>query len=101
MQTYPQQSVAILVRSRTQLSAIIRLLRQHQIPYQGTDITLLSNLSHLRDVWSLTQALLAPANRLSWLAVLRSPYCGLCLSDIHAIARFNTKIHLFCFIKSE
>ncbi|KTD54094.1 UvrD/REP helicase [Legionella sainthelensi] len=95
LQTYPQQSVAILVRSRTQLSAIIRLLRQHQIPYQGTDITLLSNLSHLRDVWSLTQALLAPANRLSWLAVLRSPYCGLCLSDIHAIARFNTKKSIY------
>ncbi|KTD10727.1 UvrD/REP helicase [Legionella gratiana] len=95
LQTYPNHSLAILVRSRTQLSAIIRLLRQHQIPYQGTDITLLSNLSHLRDVWSLTQALLAPANRLSWLAVLRSPYCGLSLSDVHAIARFNTKKSIY------
>ncbi|ARB91726.1 UvrD-helicase domain-containing protein [Legionella longbeachae] len=95
LQAYPQKNIAILVRSRTQLSAIIRLLRQHQIPYQGTDITLLTHLSHLRDVWSLTQALLTPANRLSWLAVLRSPYCGLSLSDIHAIARFNTKKSIY------
>lgn len=95
LQAYPHQSIAILVRSRTQLSTIIRLLRQHQIPYQGTDITLLTHLSHLRDAWSLTQALLAPANRLSWLAVLRSPYCGLSLPDIHAIARFNTKKSIY------
>lgn len=93
--TYPDQSIAILVRSRTQLSAIIHLLRKHQIPYQGTDITLLTNLSHLRDVWSFTQALLAPANRLTWLAILRSPYCGLSLADLHAIARFNTKKSIY------
>ncbi|MCW8397788.1 UvrD-helicase domain-containing protein [Legionella sp. PATHC038] len=95
LQTDPEQTMAILVRSRTQLSEIIRLLRQHQIPYQGTDITLLANLGHLRDVWSLTQALLTPANRLSWLAVLHSPYCGLSLSDIHAIAQFNKKKSIY------
>ncbi|CAM3020109.1 UvrD/REP helicase [Legionella steigerwaltii] len=95
LHTYPDQTMAILVRSRTQLSEIIHLLRQHQIPYQGTDITLLANLGHLRDVWSLTQALLTPANRLSWLAVLRSPYCGLSLSDIHTIAQFNKKKSIY------
>lgn len=85
----PKQSLAILVRSRGQLGPIINLLRQHQIPYQGTDIDLLANLEHLRDVWSLTSALLYPGNRLSWLALLRSPYCGLSLQDILCIAQFN------------
>ncbi|MGC1182666.1 UvrD-helicase domain-containing protein [Legionella sp.] len=95
LQTQPEQSMAILVRSRTQLAEIIQLLRYHQIPYQGTDITLLANLGHLRDVWSLTQALLSPANRLSWLSLLRSPYCGLSLTDIHAIAHFNKKKSIY------
>ena len=90
-----EQSLAILVRSRSQLPAIINLLNEHQIPYQGTDIALLANLSHLCDVWSITQALLMPANRLSWLACLRSPYCGLMLSDLHAIAQFNTKKSIY------
>ena len=85
----PDQTLAILVRSRTHLVEIINLLRQHQIPYQGTDIDLLANLVHLRDVWTLTQALLLPGNRLSWLAMLRSPYCGLSLNDILSIAQFN------------
>lgn len=91
----PTQSLAILVRSRSQLTDIINLLRQHQIPYQGTDIDLLANLVHLRDIWSLTQALLNPGNRLSWLAVLHSPYCGLNLADIHLIAQFNPKKSIY------
>lgn len=90
-----QQQIAILVRSRSQLPLIINLLRQHQIPYQGTDIDLLANLVHLRDVWSITQALLMPGNRLAWLASLRSPYCGLVLSDLHAIAQFNKKNSIY------
>ncbi|TAL62435.1 MAG: ATP-dependent DNA helicase [Legionella sp.] len=90
-----EQSLAILVRSRSQLAEIIRLLRQQQIPYQGTDIDLLANLLHLRDAWSLTQALLLPANRLAWLAVLRSPYCGLSLPDIYHIAAYNTKKSIY------
>jgi len=95
LENEPEQSLAILVRSRSQLKEIIRLLRQHRIPYQGTDIDLLANLMHLRDAWSLTQALLSPANRLAWLALLRSPYCGLTLNDIHCIATFNKKKSLF------
>jgi ATP-dependent exoDNAse (exonuclease V) beta subunit len=95
LETHPEQSLAILVRSRTHLAEIIPLLRQHQIPYQGSDIDLLANLPHLRDLWSLTQALLLPANRLAWLTVLRSPYCGLSLDDIHCIASFNTKQSIY------
>lgn len=95
LNTHPKQNIAILVRSRSQLKVIISLLRQHQIPYQGTDITLLANLAHIRDVWCFTKALLAPANRLAWLAILRSPYCGLSLNDLHAIAQFNKKKSIY------
>lgn len=95
LERHPEQSLAILVRSRTHLAQIIPLLRQHQIPYLGSDIDLLSNLPHLRDLWSLTQALLLPANRLAWLSMLRSPYCGLSLEDIHHIASFNTKQSIY------
>lgn len=90
-----QQSIAILVRSRSQLPTLINLLREQHIPYQGTDIDLLAHLIHLRDVWSVTQALLMPGNRLSWLACLRSPYCGLSLKDIHCIAQFNKKTSIY------
>lgn len=86
LETYPQDNIAILVRSRRQLIDIVRKLHDQRIPFQGVDIDLLANLTHLRDVWSVTQALLMPGNRLVWLALLRSPWCGLTLADLHAIA---------------
>jgi ATP-dependent helicase/nuclease subunit A len=86
LQTNPSDSIAVLVRARSQLTDILRQLQEANIPFQGVDIDLLAHLPHLRDVWCLTQALLMPANRISWLALLRSPWCGLSLADLHAIA---------------
>ncbi len=89
--SYPEQSMALLIRSRSQLKPIIRALRHHQIAYQGTDIDWMASLPHIRDVWTLTQALLMPANRLAWLSFLRSPWCGIMLTDLHALAQINRK----------
>lgn len=86
---YPHDEIAILVRSRNQLTDIIGCLRENKIPFQGIEIDLLAQLPHLRDIWSLTQALLMPANRLAWLALLRSPWCGVSLTDLLCIAQFS------------
>ncbi|HBI22482.1 MAG TPA: ATP-dependent DNA helicase [Legionella sp.] len=86
LEAFPNDNIAILVRSRGQLTDIVAALREQNIPFQGVDIDLLAHLPHLRDVWVLTQALLMPANRLAWLAFLRSPWCGLSLPDLHALA---------------
>lgn len=91
----PQERIAILARSRSQLSEIMQLLREHHISFQGMEIERLSTLPHMRDLWSLTQALLLPANRLAWLALLRSPFCGLSLQDLHAIANFSPKKSIY------
>ncbi len=89
LQTYPEDDMAILVRSRRQLLHIVRTLREQHIPFQGVEIDLLANFPHLRDIWSLTQALLNPSDRLAWLCLLRSPWCGLSLADLHCIANFS------------
>ncbi len=86
LQTNANDEIAILVRSRNQLTTLVQCLRAQNIPFQGVDIDLLAQLPHLRDIWSLTQALLMPANRLAWLSLLRSPWCGLSLADLHSIA---------------
>ncbi|STX52047.1 UvrD/REP helicase [Legionella busanensis] len=86
---YPKDTMAILVRSRTHLAEIVPLLRRKKIPFQGVEVEKLSSLAHLVDIWSLTKALLMPANRLAWLAALRSPWCGISLKDLYQIANFN------------
>lgn len=86
LQQDEQQSIAILVRSRSHLQQIIAILRENKIPFQGVDINLLANLPHIQDLWTLTRALLLPANRLAWFALLRSPLIGLPLADLLTIA---------------
>jgi ATP-dependent exoDNAse (exonuclease V) beta subunit len=56
-------SVAVLVRSRAQL----------------------------QDILSLTQALLNPADRMAWLAILRAPWCGLTLQDLFSLVADNAE----------
>lgn len=91
----PEDNIAILVRSRNQLPAIIAELRNQAISFQGVDIERLSNLPHMTDLGSLTKALLMPADRLPWLALLRSPWVGLGLEDLHAIANFAPKKSIY------
>lgn len=83
---FPEDSIAILVRSRSQLEMIIPVLQKQGIDFEGVDLFSLSSVSHLRDIYNLTQALLMPAERLPWFSVLRSPYVGLSLPDLHAVA---------------
>jgi ATP-dependent helicase/nuclease subunit A len=91
LDAHPTHDIAILVRARSLLPAITRALDKQQVPYQGLDTDLITRLPHVQDAFSLTQALLMPSHRLAWLSVLRSPWCGLSLSDLHHIARYDTK----------
>lgn len=81
------ESIAILVRNRNQLTTLVTVLNRERISFQGVEIDLLSKLPHINDVWQLTQALLFPAARLAWFAFLRSPWCGLTLADLLKIAQ--------------
>ncbi len=77
--------VAVLVRSRSQLPAILTRLRQQNIPFRGVKIEPLAERPEILDLLSLLRALLHPADRIAWLAVLRAPWCGLPLPALHAI----------------
>ena len=84
----PDASIAILVRSRQQLLNIIPALQLAKIPYQAVEIELLSQKSIIQDLLALSRALLHLADRTAWLAILRAPWCGLTLADLHALT-FN------------
>lgn len=92
---YPNDSIAILVRSRTQLISLIPILHQNQLPFMAVDIEPLSNRSEIQDLLSLTSALLHRADRIAWYAILRSPLCGLTLADLETIAIYAEKITIW------
>jgi ATP-dependent exoDNAse (exonuclease V) beta subunit len=78
-------SVAILVRSRAHLIEIVNALKHHRIPFQAIEIDQLGERQVIEDLMALTFALLHAADRVSWLAILRAPWCGLTLDDLHAL----------------
>lgn len=83
---YPDDSIAILVRNRSHLREIMPQLRKANIDWRAVDIDPLSQRPLISDLMALTQALLNPADRIAWLSVLRAPWCGLSLADLHCLA---------------
>ena len=79
-------TVAILVRARSHLVQIVSALKKHGIPFQAIEIDQLGERPVVEDLMALTFALLHAADRVSWLAILRAPWCGLTLSDLHMLS---------------
>jgi ATP-dependent helicase/nuclease subunit A len=77
---------AILVRARSHLAPIVAVLKQNRIAFQAIEIDQLGEQPVVEDLMALTFALLHPADRVSWLAILRARWCGLSLRDLHALA---------------
>lgn len=82
----PDSSIAILVRSRSVLQDIVPALKAAGLGFRAVDIDPLAARPVVRDLTALTRALVHGADRIAWLAILRAPWCGLTLADMHALS---------------
>jgi ATP-dependent helicase/nuclease subunit A len=79
-------TTALLVRSRAHLAAIADRLRKAGVRFRAIEIQALAEKPVIQDLLALTRALLHYGDRTAWLSILRAPWCGLTLADLHAIA---------------
>ena len=77
--------IAVLVRNRSHLTHIVAELKRAAIPFHAVDIEPLGERPEILDLFALTRAMLHPADRVAWLAVLRAPWCGLELAELHQL----------------
>lgn len=84
----PKRTIAILVRARTHLTSTVAELRRNapDLPFQAVEIEGLGDRQCILDLVALTRALNHRGDRVNWLAILRAPWSGLELSDLHTLA---------------
>ena len=87
----PTRSIAVLVRARNHLHALVAEIRRKRphLRFQAVEVEALAERQSVQDVLALASALLHRADRVNWLAILRAPWCGLTLADMHALAADN------------
>ncbi len=92
-QRNPEGDIAILVRSRARGEEISRRLAHSDkltkagIAVSRTEFDHRGRFRVVHDIAALARALAQPADRIAWLAVLRAPWCGLSLKDLHTLCR--------------
>jgi ATP-dependent exoDNAse (exonuclease V) beta subunit len=77
--------VAILVRKRDALADIVPALKAAGIRFRAIEIEHLGEKQGVQDLYALTRALSHLADRIAWLSILRAPWVGLSLNDLHHV----------------
>lgn len=81
--------IAVLVRNRKHLVDIVsefdKDLGTGPIPFRAVNIEPLAERQEILDLFALTRAILHPADRVAWLAILRAPWLGLELEQLHVL----------------
>lgn len=82
-------SIAVLAPTRNDVAELGSVLRSRSIPFEAVEIEPLAHAPVVSDLLALARALGDPADRVAWLSVLRAPWCGLTLADLHALCQGN------------
>ncbi|MGD0942018.1 MAG: UvrD-helicase domain-containing protein [Terracidiphilus sp.] len=78
--------IAVLGRAKAHLTPIATALREARIPFRAVELERLAARTEVLDALALARALFNPEDRVAWLGVLRAPWCGLSLEDLHRLA---------------
>jgi ATP-dependent helicase/nuclease subunit A len=99
----PNAKIAVLVRARSHLTSLVTEIRRNHptLSFQAVEIEELANRQIVQDLLSLVYALHQRADRVHWLAILRAPWCGLTLADLHALVADDKRSTILQLMQNE
>jgi len=99
----PDERIAVLVRARSHLDGLVAEIRRSapDLRFQAVEIEGLADRQHIQDLLTLFRALGHRADRVHWLALLRAPWCGLRLADLHVLAADDKRQTLWQLMQDE
>jgi ATP-dependent helicase/nuclease subunit A len=77
--------IAVLARTTKMLVPIAAALREAGISFRAEGLEGLTARPEVLDALNLARALMNNQDRIAWLGVLRAPWCGLSLADLHIL----------------
>ncbi|HEY0795389.1 MAG TPA: UvrD-helicase domain-containing protein [Acidisarcina sp.] len=89
--------IGILVRAKRHAASIAAALRDSAINFRAVDLETLRERQEILDLLALIRALAHPMDRVAWLSVLRAPWCGLELRDLHALCGTDLRDQAYTF----
>ena len=84
---FPQDSLAVLLRSRSHTPTLLEALRSRKLAHQGYELDPLHDEPVVQDMLSLAKSIASATNRLANYSLLRSPAAGLSLASLHRLSQ--------------
>lgn len=89
----PDDSIAVLVRSKRHLNPLIDAFKTHGVDFVGTDTERLLEVPAVADAFNLALWLMNPTDNLVFTAILRAPWAGVTLDELHAFSQLVQRKH--------
>ncbi|MDB4040718.1 UvrD-helicase domain-containing protein [Methylophilaceae bacterium] len=88
-ETKKDPKIVVLARNRSHLRALLTIMRRANFPIEATEIDSIEYNQSFQDILCLTKALYNLNDRVSWIGILRAPWCGLKLEDLTCLFEAN------------
>jgi ATP-dependent helicase/nuclease subunit A len=88
-ETKKDPDIVVLARNRSHLRGLLTIMRRANFPIEATEIDSIEYNQSFQDILCLTKALYNLNDRVSWIGILRAPWCGLKLEDLTCLFETN------------
>ena len=99
-ETKKDPDIVVLARNRSHLRALLTIMRRADFPIEATEIDSIEYNQSFQDILCLTKALYNLNDRVSWIGILRAPWCGIKLEDLTCLFETNESETPWCIINT-